>query len=112
MDAQNVFISHHGKDDEQIQKVKDLLKSKGKVIKNSSIDSTKPNNANNEEYIKSMLRSRIQWSSCLLVLIGEGTHNREWVNWEIEEAERQGRRIVGLYLRGGTENEIPDALNE
>lgn len=112
MEHQNVFISHHRADDDQIKKVKDLLSGKGKSIKNSSIDSTKPNNANNEDYIRSILRPRIEWASCMLVLIGEGTHSREWVNWEIEEAERQGKRIVGLYLRGGTENEIPEALSQ
>lgn len=112
METQNVFISHHSQDEEQIEKVRNLLRGKGKEIRNSSIDSSKPNEANNAEYIKSILRPRIQWSSCVLVIIGEGTHDREWVNWEIEEAERQGKRIVGLYIRGGAENEIPESLNK
>ena len=53
----NVFISHYGKDDEHIGKLKDLLGKKGYTLKNSSIDSTKPNEASNPEYIKSLLRS-------------------------------------------------------
>ena len=107
---QNIFISHHGKDDDSIKEIKSLLQKNGKEVRNSSIDASKPNNANNPDYIKSILRDRIRWSSAVLVLIGKQTHSREWVNWEVEEANRQGRVIVGLYLNGGTDHEIPEAL--
>jgi hypothetical protein len=36
-----------------------------------------------------------------VVLIGKETHSRPWVNWEIEEAAKQGKRIVGVYEHGG-----------
>ena len=42
----NVFISHFGKDDAHIGKLKDLLAKKGYTLRNSSIDSSKPNDAN------------------------------------------------------------------
>lgn len=40
------------------------------------------------------------------------THERQWVNWEIEQANRQGKRIVGVYVRGGTEADLPPALEK
>lgn len=104
----NVFISHYSKDDEHIQKFKNLLNNKGYQLRNSSIDSTKPNNANNVEYIKSMLRGRIQWSNTCVVLIGSKTHTREWVNWEIEQAFRKQTRIVGVYLNGASGSDVPE----
>lgn len=86
----NVFVSHYGRDDEHVQNLKQLLKSNGMTIKNSSIDSTKPNQASNADYIRSLLRDRIRWAGTTIVLIGPRTHTRDWVNWEIEQSSETG----------------------
>ena len=49
-------------------------------------------------------------ASTVVVLIGKETHKRPWVNWEINKANELGKRIVGVYERGGTENDIPPAF--
>lgn len=112
MKSKNVFISHRGKDDEHIGNLKDLLSKKGYHLRNSSIDSTKPNNATNEEYIKNILRPRIEWAGTLICLIGKDTASSEYVNWEIEKAAKEGKNIVGVYLHGEKDNdlELPEAL--
>ena len=107
----NVFISHHRKDDKNIEKFRNLLKKRGYQIKNSSIDSSKPNNANNEDYVKSILRSKIQWAGTFICLIGTQTSKREWVNWEIKQAAKQGKKIIGVYLDGAKGEDIPENLN-
>ena len=66
----HVFVSHYNGDDEHIQRLKDLVGRKGYMLKNGSIDSTKPNWANNEEYIKRLLRLRSQWASPFICLLG------------------------------------------
>src|ERR1035437_5097644 len=95
--SKNVFISHYHKDDENIGKLKVLLSGKGYTIKNSSIDSTKPNQANNEEYIRRLIRMRINWAGTFICLIGPNTHTRPWVDWEIKQANKKGKRIVGVF---------------
>jgi len=110
--VKNVFISHHSKDDEHISKIKDLLQDKGFTLKNSSIDSTKPNQASDPDYIKSMLRPRINWAGTTIVLIGKETHSREYVNWEIEESNKQGNRIVGVFIRGASDSDVPEELEK
>ena len=110
--TKNVFISHHGKDDDHIQKLKNLLSPKGYNLKNYSVDSSKPNNANNEQYIKSQLRSLINKSGTMIVLIGKETHNRDYVNWEIEQANKQGKRIVGVHINGEGEADIPENFKD
>lgn len=107
----NVFISHHHKNQEELDNLKDLMKRNGYDIRDSSIDASKQNQAKNEDYIKSLLRERINWAGTVLVLIGEETHSRPWVNWEIEEANRLGKRIVGIYARGAKESDIPEMLD-
>jgi hypothetical protein len=108
----NVFISHYNKDDEHISNLKSLLQKKGYTIKNSSIDSSKPNQAKNPEYIKSLLRSRIDWAGTTIVLIGPKTHTREWVNYEIDRSAKSGNRIVGVHIQGALGSEVPSSFDK
>lgn len=98
--SKNVFISHYHKDEENIHRLKKLLEPKGYRLKNSSIDSTKPNQATDPDYIRRLLRLRIHWSGTFICMIGPKTHTREWVDWEIEQAAKKGKRIVGVYVNG------------
>ncbi|MBN2348620.1 MAG: TIR domain-containing protein [Bacteroidales bacterium] len=108
----NVFVSHYNEDDEHIQNLKDLLDKKGYQLKNSSIDSTKPNQASNEDYIKQLLKDRISWAGVMVVLVGPKTCQSEWVNWEIEQANKQGKRIIGIFIQGGTNSDVPENLEK
>lgn len=111
MPTKNVFVSHFGKDDEHVGNLKTLLGKSGYTLRNSSIDSTKPNDASNQEYIKGLLRDGIRWAGAVVVLIGPDTHSRWWVNWEIEQAAKQGKPIVGVYIQGEKDAQIPDNLD-
>ena len=107
----NIFISHIHEDDEYVSRLSDLLKKNGYDVRNGSIDSSKPNDARNPEYIKEKyLRPRINWAGTLVVLIGPGTHQSDWVNWEIEYAHRHGTPIVGIYQQGAKESDLPEAF--
>ena len=88
-DQTNVFISHVHEDDAGLGKVKALLAQHGINIRDSSINSSSPNNANSPEYIKSgILAPQIKWAGTLLVYVSPQTKDSEWVNWEIELAHR------------------------
>jgi len=109
----NIFISHCGIDADSLIKVRDMLKRRGFSVRDSSIDERNPNKANNPDYIKSLIRPQIEWAGTIIVLIGPKTHTREWVNWEIEYASSFGnKRIVGIYLRGATNADVPENLNK
>lgn len=108
----NVFVSHYHEDEENIKKFKDLL-SDNYYIKNYSVTSDKYNDAHNEEYIKyQYLRPLINQSSTLICLIGPETHDSTWVDWEIKEAERLNKKIIGVYIEGAKDSDIPPALEE
>jgi hypothetical protein len=93
-----------------------MLGRAGFEIRNSSIRAKPANQRRleegriNDRTLKRLLRMKMSWASTVVVLIGKETHNRPWVNWEIEKANQLGKRIVGVYERGGTENDVPDAL--
>lgn len=114
----HVFISHHHKDDERVTKLTNLLTNKGMDIRNSSVR-MKPENQRRMDQkqvpkvvIERILRMKISWASSVIVLIGKDTHKRPWVNWEIDKAKEQGKRIIGVYDRGGTEADIPPSLEK
>ncbi len=99
--TKNVFISHLGKDDIKVQALRRLLRMKGYTVRNASIDSTKPNNAENGHYIKyDLLRPGINWAGTMIVLIGDKTYTSDWVNWEIEQAAKLNTRVIGAYIKG------------
>ena len=114
----HIFISHHHADDVEVDKLTSLLKKNGYDIRNSSIRAKPANQRRLEqglvkdETIRRLLRMKISWAGTVVVLIGKNTHLRPWVNWEIKQANKQGKRIVGVYLRGGTEADKPPALEE
>jgi len=107
----NVFVSHYHEDEGRINAMKDLLGDKYS-IRNYSVTSDKYNNAKNEDYIKTLLRPLIKEAGTFICLIGPQTHDSKWVDWEIREAERQGKQIVGVYSHGAKDSDIPPALEE
>ncbi len=114
----HLFISHHHQDDNEVTKLTDLMMKRGYDIRNSSVR-MKPENQRrmnegrvSDEVIKRILRMKISWAGTVVVLIGKETHSRPWVNWEIDKANEQGKRIVGVFVRGGTEADIPPSLEK
>ncbi len=113
----HVFISHHHRDDASVDKLTDMLKGRDIDLRNSSIRALRPENQDRfkngkvkDETIKRWLRRKISWASTVVVLIGEQTHARPWVAWEIDEANRQGKQIVGVFERAGLDAEVPEGL--
>ena len=112
-DTKNVFISHVHEDDAGLQKMKDLLSTKGMTIRDASIHKGKENEASSPDYIKSgILAPQINWAGAFIVYVTPATKDSAWVNWEIEYAEKQGKRIVGVWGHGDNNCEMPDALKK
>lgn len=111
--TKNVFISHVHEDDDGLNKLKELLEKNGMTIRDYSISKENPNNAHSEEYIKrQILEPRIKQSSVLVVYISPKTKDSEYVDWEIEYAEKKDKRIVGVWAYGERECDIPEALED
>lgn len=109
--TKNVFVSHVHEDDAGLQKLKDLLGKNGMSLRDASINSSSPNEAKSEDYIKSqILAPQINWAGTFICYVTPETRNSKWVNWEIEYAEKQGKRIVGIWGHGDNNCEVPDAL--
>lgn len=113
VDIKNVFISHVHEDDELLPDLKQLIARAGMEVRDGSISSDKPNDAENEQYIqREILTPRIDWASTLVVLITHDTAESWWVNWEIKRAIQLGKRVIGVFAQGATDADIPEELGK
>ena len=113
MAAHNIFISHRYEDEGLIAELKSMLASAGAEVRDSSMTSANPNDAHNEEYIKSLLRSRIDWAGKIVVIVSPETHRHEWVDWEIDYARKfPDKRIIGVFAPGVTTDDLPEGLED
>ena len=112
-ERKNVFISHIHEDDAGLEKLKSLLSDNGMDVSDYSITADKPNNAKADDYIKSqILGPRIDQCSTMIVYITPDTKDSKWVNWEIENAHKKDKTIVGVWENGSKGCDVPEALKK
>ena len=95
--ARKVFYSFHFDNDNW---------RAGQVRNIGTVEGDKPVNGNKWEDVKSKSDSTVKtWiddnlkdKSCLVVLIGEKTSERKWVNKKINRAWELGKAVCGIYI--------------
>jgi hypothetical protein len=112
----HLFISHHFADDPAVDSLTKLMNKAGWDVRNSSIRMKEANAKRLAEgeiadsTLRRALRMKISWSQAVVVIIGKETHNRPWVDFEINQAHKLGKAIVGVYARGNTDAQVPSSL--
>lgn len=61
----------------------------------------------NAAYIMAKIRAKIERTSVTVCLISEQTYSSRWVDWELEETDRQRKAIIAMALKGVTEAILP-----
>lgn len=51
-----------------------------------------------DEGIKKWINDQMEKRSCVVVLIGATTANRKWINYEIQQAYKRNKGLVGIYI--------------
>lgn len=114
--SNNVFICHHSADVPKLRDLLNNLRSKGYDVRSSSLQEDKDNKVVHkgkhvaDATVARYIRRAIKWAGTFIVLIGEHTHERAWVNYEIRNAHFQGKKIIGVYKYGCAQTaELPEA---
>lgn len=114
--SNNVFICHHSADVPKLRDLLDNLRGKGYDVRSSSLQEDKNNKVVHkgkhvaDATVARYIRRAIKWAGTFVVLIGEHTHERAWVNYEIRNAHFQGKKIIGVYKYGCAQTaELPEA---
>ena len=108
-DLHNVFISHYSGDVQRTRELQERLAANGCTVRNSAakedeggIIRNKKGKLVSDAVIARYLKMRINWAGTFIVIIGEHTHERAWVNYEIEQflCLEPSRNMAILLLAG------------
>ena len=53
---------------------------------------------NGDTAIENWINNQMSGKSCIVVLVGEKTADRKWINYEIKQAWKKGKGVVGIYI--------------
>ena len=120
MEKHKVFISRYHADEEEVNKfIEYFCDEKGvftKKIVGDDYDTTI--NSEDPDYIMRKIREDyLADSTVTLVLIGDETYKRKYVDWEIASTLRNDPNnkrsgLLGIYLPGKSDSEVPYRLQD
>lgn len=53
-----------------------------------------------DQAIKNWINNQLKGRTCTVVLIGENTANRKWINYEVSRSWNEGMGVVGIHIHG------------
>ncbi|MBQ4851403.1 TIR domain-containing protein [Pseudoalteromonas sp. MMG012] len=96
-DPKSVFISYYSKGDSHYKNLIVAWANNNKFDLKIEDESTGVNiKSDNESYIKRKIKERIGKANNFIVFVGEDTHERDWVEWEIEQAKKLCKNIIAI----------------
>ena len=107
--AKKVFISYHSKADSHYKNLIIAWSNNDKFkLKVEDFSTDVGIKSNDVSYMRRRMKEQISKADYLIVFIGERTHQREWVKWEIEQAKEMGKSIVAI--KENREHKSPKSL--
>jgi len=100
-----VFISFHIDDENQVN----LLRHQAKNSNQLEFTDYSVKEPFDEKW-KTQCTERIKRSTVVVVAIGEHTHRREAVDWEIRKAHELGKPVIGMRIYSDKNHKIPKAM--
>lgn len=94
-----VFFSFHYKlDNWRVNQIRNI-----EVVKDKEQRIFKPNQweaikRKGDSFIKNWIDRQMKGCDCVIVLIGEKTHTRKWVKYEVKRAKELGIPIFGIFI--------------
>jgi len=101
MPKRQIFYSFHFDNDVmRVQQIRNMgvIEGNTPVSPNDWEEVKRKGNSSIEKWIDDNMRYR----SCVVVLVGEKTAYREWVQYEIQKAWNEGKGLVGIYIHNLT----------
>ena len=120
----NLFTSFAGEDIEQLDSFRALAKNPQHRLKfrdRSQLEPVldkrgkpvrQPPRWPTSKPIREQIHKLLDESTRLVVLVGESTHESEWVDWEIRESINLGKGVVAMYQGERPPRNLPGAIKE
>lgn len=95
--ARKVFYSfHYDADRDRVAQVRNMGVVEGSPI--ASDNDWEQIKRGGDQAIQRWIDNQMNGTSCCVVLIGTATANRKWVNYEIAQAWRQKKGVLGVHI--------------
>lgn len=105
----SIFISHVYEDNEWLKKMQ-KWENKGLLENHRITHETEDKRPEGKNAIKNHLKNKINGCAILLVLIGNNTHNHDWIKAEVELANSFHKKICCVRIPQTT-GKKPQILN-
>lgn len=95
--ARKVFTSFHYQPDNWRAST---IRNIGKIEGNSVVSSNKWEEVTNggDSAIRNWIDDNMRGKSCLIVLVGQNTAGRKWINYEIQKAWDDNKGVLGIHI--------------
>lgn len=107
-----IFLSFRGEDRQQVDGLRLLASNPDYDLEFYDESVRVPFDSVNAEYVKQKIREKIRRTTITVCLISELTYTSSWVDWELEESDRKGNRIIAMGLKGVTRAVPPRLIRE
>jgi hypothetical protein len=94
-----IFISHHRDDIQQVNGLRLMAQNENVDMDFYDASLTVAVQSENNSYVKSVIRQKIERASIVLCLIGNGTASREMVDWELRTAVELRKGVCGVRIK-------------
>lgn len=96
-----IFISHCWNYDDVLQKLKNLLDSRGYFnAEYTHVEKSHPINSEYAPVIKAQITRRLDDSDIVLAIAGIYASYSYWMQWEMDKARDLGLKVIGVIPRG------------
>lgn len=97
----NVFISHSWSHHDELVRLRNLLNTRAYFnAEFTEVSRDIPINSINANYIKTVLRGKIQTSNVLLAISGIYASHSDWMEWEMDTAISNNIPVIGVIPHG------------
>jgi len=108
--SKSIFISCVFEDSHQNETLKKWAKE-GRLGNVVITFETEDKRSEGKEAIKEHIKNKIKGCALILVLIGDNTHNHDWINAEVELANSFHKKIICVRLPN-TNGSVPSLLTK
>lgn len=93
-----IFISFRETDRQYREAFEGILKNPNSPLKGIPISSREDVRNQGEKSVKNYIKTLINESDCMIILIGNDSHNSTWIDYEMDVATSKEKPILGVRI--------------
>ena len=107
----NVFISFTNEDKPLVELLRGQAQNEDSTLEFNDWSLRAPFDSVRADYVRHGVRERIRQASVTLVYVSDHAAKSKWVNWEVEESLKLGKKVVCVY-QGERPRQLPSAIKK